>query len=294
MKANNKLVKITKIRSHLQNVKRRLRRPFYHHPAIPRAATSYVLWRWLRYQLSGHNIFLSKNERLLSRLHDQYAGRRAFILGNGPSLNRHDLTKLSSEVTFGVNNIFLKYAPTYYVVEDYLMAEDRSAVINAYNGSTVKFFGNYLRYCLADQENTLWLNVRYDYTDFPGFPCFSENVLRRVYVGGTVTYICMQLAFYMGFSHVYLVGFDHNYNLPAVAHRDGNRVITDAPDHNHFSPDYLREGDRWHLPHVERMERAYHRARTVYETHGRTIVNATAGGSLAVFERVDYDSLFTG
>ena len=68
----------------------------------------------------------------LRDLRRQYAGKgRCFIIGNGPSLNRTDLTKLRDEVTFGVNGLFLKFeemgfTPTFYVVEDHLVAEDRA------------------------------------------------------------------------------------------------------------------------------------------------------------------------
>jgi hypothetical protein len=40
------------------------------------------------------------------------------------------------------------------------------------------------------------------------------------------------------------------------------------------------------------MEKAYAKARGVYERAGRRIVNASVGGKLEVFDRVDYGSLF--
>jgi hypothetical protein len=75
----------------------------------------------------------------LEMFRDKFAGRRAFIIGNGPSLNKVDLTKLKNEITFGVNSIFynfdrMGFKPTFYVVEDKLVAEDRADVINKLTG----------------------------------------------------------------------------------------------------------------------------------------------------------------
>ena len=59
---------------------------------------------------------------MLEAYRNRYAGKRAFILGNGPSLNMLDLSKLAGEVTFGTNGIFylfdrMGFKPTFYVVE---------------------------------------------------------------------------------------------------------------------------------------------------------------------------------
>ena len=40
---------------------------------------------------------------------DRCKGQRAIIIGNGPSLNRTDLSKLRGEFTFGLNRIFLMF-----------------------------------------------------------------------------------------------------------------------------------------------------------------------------------------
>jgi hypothetical protein len=250
-----------------------------------------------RYILAANGVFLNENERKIAALQNIHAGKRAFIIGNGPSLNNIDLTLLKNEYTFGVNAIYTNYEkmgfyPTYYVVEDYLVAEDRASEINAYHESKAKFFGNYLRYCLVPDDKTLVLNVRLDYREYANFPNFSENLLKEVWVGGTVSYVCMQIAYYMGFSEVYLVGFDHNYDIPKDAKINKEIITSTSQDVNHFNAAYFGEGKRWHDPRVDRMEQSYHRAKAVYERNGRFIKNATVGGKLEVFERVNYVDLF--
>jgi glycosyltransferase involved in cell wall biosynthesis len=236
------------------------------------------------------------NRRSLETFVNKYVGRRAFIIGNGPSLKLMDLTKLKNEHTFGVNSIFynfdkMGFKPTFYVVEDTLVAEDRANEINNLTGM-VKIFGSYLNHCLADKKDVIWANVIFDYSKYPGFPHFSHNAAECLWVGGTVTYLCMQLAYYMGFSEVYLVGFDHNYIIPADANVDGTIITSVSNDPNHFHPEYFGKGKRWHDPQLDRMEKAYIRAKEVFEAHGRKIFNATVGGTLEIFPRVNYDDLF--
>jgi hypothetical protein len=254
-------------------------------------------WRTLRYQAAGKGIGLTRNDRRLLHHKNLHRGQRCFIMGNGPSLNRCDLTLLKSEVTFGVNSIFLNeptmgFRPTYYVVEDLFVAEDRAPQIKAFDGPT-KFFGNYLDYCLGGCPDSIWLNVCIDYSEYPGFPHFSDNAARMLWCGGTVTFICLQLAFYMGFQEVILLGFDHNYVIPSDAViSNRNDILSVSEDPNHFHPDYFGKGYRWHDPNVSRMERSFIRAREHYEASGRLIRNATVGGHLEVFPRVRYEELF--
>lgn len=250
----------------------------------------------LRYRAASMGLFLTENEKRLASFKDRFRGQRAFIMGNGPSLNMCDLTLLKDEVTFAANSIFLNYDkmgfhPTFYVVEDLLVAEDRRVEIDGYRGPT-RFFGNYLDYCLSGSPDTVWLNVRFRYDEYPGFPHFSRNALRMLWVGGTVSYLALQLAYYMGFSTVYLIGFDHSYTIPKDAEISGARILSTGDDPNHFHPGYFGKGYRWHDPQVDRMERAYLRAKEAYEADGRNIYNASCGGRLEVFPRVDYRGLF--
>jgi hypothetical protein len=253
-----------------------------------------------RYKLAGAGISITKNEKRLVGLHNLHYGQRVFILGNGPSLNQCDLSHLKNEFTFGVNNIFLNYGkmrfhPTYYIVEDILVAEDRADQINNYHGPEIKFFGNYLHYCIEDAPDVVWLNVRVNYKNYIGFPYFSKNSARMVWAGGTVSYICMQLAFYMGFKDVYLLGFDHSYKIPSDAIVNGQKkeITSESGDPNHFDPTYFGKGFRWHDPQLERMESAYRRARECFEAEGRRILNASIGGQLEIFQRVNYRELFS-
>lgn len=225
----------------------------------------------------------------LLKLKDSGRGRVCVIMGGGPSLKKEDPSLLRQVDCFGVNGIFLiqdwlGFLPKYYVVEDYWVVEDRAREIGELVGPT-KFYSPL--YCdkIASRGGVVFTNFLFDYSGYENFPEFSKDAARCVWVGGTVSYVCLQLAYYMGYDEVYLVGFDHNYQKPAHVTSDHVNWTSHGEDPNHFHPDYFGPGKRWHDPKIENMERAYLRAKREYEEVGRRIVNCTSGGHLNIFER---------
>ncbi|MBA7487352.1 hypothetical protein ES707_22915 [subsurface metagenome] len=240
--------------------------------------------RW-QYSWAGY-----RNRRRIHRLHNAYSGRRCFVIGNGPSLAQTDLSRLTGEITIGCNNLFLMfdkmgYLPTFYTVEDNLVAEDRAEEINRIRGTT-KILPRDLSYCLSRDSDTIYINFLRRY---PGFPKFSNRFDKVVYWGGTVTHLNLQLAYYIGCREVYLVGVDHSYEVsPDV---QDTVIVSKSADESHFHPDYFGPGYRYHHPRVERMEKAYVAAREFAAQNNMTIFNATIGGKLEVFPRVCYEDI---
>jgi FkbM family methyltransferase len=247
------------------------------------------------------NDWPKKYRQELRRLRDKYSNRsRCFIIGNGPSLNETNLDLLVDEATFGVNGIFLKFPetkfrPTFYVVDDHLVAEDWGNEINDMTGP-FKLFPIYLAYCLHEGPNTIFFNHRPRPSYPHGFD-FSTDASKATYTGCTVTFTCMQLAFYLGFKEIYLVGVDHNYQIPKDVEQQntyGTQILNmSSYDPNHFHPEYFGRGRRWHEPMVQKMEEAYKEALKVTRSKGVNIRNATIAGKLEIFPRVDYYSLFS-
>lgn len=236
----------------------------------------------------------------LRALRAKYRGtKRCFVIGNGPSLNETDLSLLKDEVTFAVNGFFLKakdldWKPTFYVVEDHLVAEDRAKWINAFKGPT-KLFPAYLGYMFPEAEDTIFYNHRPRKSYPHGFD-FSTRADEITYTGATVTFSMLQLAFYMGFEEIYMIGVDASYAIPADAQQASSYAVgvidMKSDDVNHFHPDYFGKGFRWHDPQVSKMVEAYQEARKVVDGTSQRIYNATVGGQLEVFERRNYADLF--
>jgi len=224
---------------------------------------------------------------------------RCFIIGNGPSLNHTDLSLLKDEVCIAVNGFFLKmpeldWFPTFYLVEDHLVAEDRAKEIGELQGP-IKLFPAYLAYCMKTADDTIFFNHRPRKSYPDGFD-FSTDAAQVTYTGCTVTFTALQLACYFGFKHIHLIGVDADYDVPqdAVASDTYGTGVLDmgSDDPNHFHPDYFGKGYRWHDPQVDKMVEAYKEAEKVTREHGESrIFNATRGGRLEVFERTDYNAL---
>jgi hypothetical protein len=103
--------------------------------------------------------------------------------------------------------------------------------------------------------------------------------------GATVTYSCIQIAAYMGFSEIILLGVDNNF--PFGTRLNGEMIYNDV--HSHFNNDYK---STVYIPTIDRINLAYESAREYCDTHNIKILNATRGGRLDAFERVDFESLF--
>ncbi len=228
-----------------------------------------------------------KNKERLESWRNRYEGQRCFVVGNGPSLCETDLSKLNGEFTFGMNRIYLAFdendfKPSCLVSVNDLVLEQCHEDIQALD--LPKFVGWRARSFFDPGQDLMFLD-----TDYTPPADFSGDATGRLFEGFTVTYVCLQLAYFMGFSKAILIGVDHNF----VTQGPANAVVTsEGDDPNHFAANYFGKGFRWQLPDLEGSERAYRMAKTAYEQDGREIVDATVGGKLRIFPKADYDSLF--
>jgi hypothetical protein len=235
----------------------------------------------------------------LQAFKDCHRGERCFILGNGPSLQHTDLAPLADEITIGVNGIFYMtwqcgFTPTYYVVEDNHVFSDNLTRVNQVE-AVAKFFPSKYRPIIEPHPDTYFLPTDWSFywesSDWYESPRFSHEVSKVIYVGQTVTFLNIQLAAYMGFQEIYLVGVDYDYKVPDSAQIDGLTITSADDDPNHFHPDYFGKGKKWHLPKLDNVGKAMVCARDGVAETGASIFNATIGGQLEVFQRADFQSL---
>ncbi len=236
------------------------------------------------------------NRRRLDDLRGAHAGRPAVIVGNGPSLRLEDLDAIhrSGMVSFAFNKIYLAYdrtpfRPTYYLVEDFLVAENNAAAINALRGTPKLFPDILLRWVEADVDTILY-GMTFRGPEF-GPPGFSDDPLDFQW-GATAVYSALQWAGYMGCDPVYLVGVDFSFNLSADP--DQQVHVAGAAERNHFLPEYRNPGERWNKPMLAFNRDAFTLARTHAVRRGWRIFNATRGGALEAFPRVGFEAVFFG
>jgi hypothetical protein len=222
----------------------------------------------------------------LARFADLHKGQRCFIIGNGPSLQNTDLTRLQGEYTFGMNRIYLLFPrlgfpTTYYLSVNSLVIEQCAEDIR--NLPIPKFLSWRSRNLINPTEDTIFLHTTYS------GPKFALDARGRLWEGATVTYVALQLAYFMGFSKVILIGVDHSFSTKG---KPNTTVTSQGNDPDHFDNQYFGKGFRWQLPDLNTSERAYLRARQAYKEAGRDVLDATVGGKLTIFPKIEYESLF--
>lgn len=248
-----------------------------------------------------------------------HSGQRCFVMGNGPSLGKMDLSMLQNEIVFGCNNIFLLFdrigwRPQYYTCVDSRVLPDRATEIDDMLKSNPamraffpciveEHFGQRRRYgtrtILNPGQNRSFFHEVQSSEKYLPASMFSPDADRYVVQPFTVAITMLQLAAYMGFSEIYLIGCDTTYHVPKTvtsdsgdATSDGALVSTADDDPNHFDPSYFGKGRKWHDPRPEKMIEHYQHAKVALSGSGVQVFNATVGGALEVFPRVDYDGLF--
>ncbi len=222
----------------------------------------------------------------LAALKDTHRGERCFVIGNGPSLKNTDMSLLRNENTIGMNRIYLMFPElgfqtTYLVTVNDLVIEQCAEDLQ--NLDMPRFVSWRSRKWLHSAPDLHFLHSTYTGEKF------AKDVTGRLWEGATVTYVSLQLAYHLGFEEVILIGVDHSF---ASKGKPNTTVVSQGDDPNHFSPGYFGKGFRWQLPDLDTSEIGYQRARLAFESDGRRIVDATVGGKLQVFPKVDYESLF--
>jgi hypothetical protein len=242
-----------------------------------------------------------QRRRLIS-FKNRFDGQRCFLMGNGPSLNQMDLSLFKDEIVWGSNRCYLLYdrivwRPKFYVAVDTRVVPDIADEINTIideEKDTSYFFFKGHKQCIVPKPNVFWTEMVYgDESKLP-FSMFSTHPEKYLYSVATVTIAMLQLAVYMGFNPIYLIGCDTNYTISSTVKTDGEHglISTDNNDANHFSPNYFGKGAKWHKPYVERMIWHYEQSKLACDKLGVQVFNATVGGKLEVFPRVNYLDLF--
>ncbi len=225
-------------------------------------------------------VFKNNSYSKLKQYKNIHNGKRCFIIATGPSLTISDLELLKNEYTFSMNSIILsfnetKWRPTYYGIQDADVYRKLEKDIQNCNlkdifvGSSItdkfKIDSRYIKYPLDLMDHCV---------EFEKFDTkFSDDCYLRVYDGYSITYSLIQIAAYMGFKEIYLLGVDCNYDTSKTHFKEHGVGVT-------------------HKESVKkRMTVAYEVAKKYCEGKDLKIFNATRGGMLEVFERVNLEDI---
>lgn len=258
--------------------------------------TWYGLYRTSQWPAATFHPWRRSSIQHLGNYKNSHPGERCFIIGNGPSLKKMDLSRLKDEFTFGMNRIYLlfpelTFATTYYLsVNDLVIEQCAEDILSLQMPKFLSWRSRgFIQSALGDRVLPTDPSLSFLYTTYTG-PKFAHDARHRMWEGATVTYVALQLAFHMGFKQVILIGVDHNF---ATKGKPNTTVTSQGDDPDHFDHKYFGKGFRWQLPDLETSERAYALALENYNDVDRKVLDATIGGKLTVFPKVDYETLFS-
>lgn len=213
---------------------------------------------------------------------------RAFIIGNGPSLEHVDLLKLEDEVTFACGRIHVHplweegWRPTEYFMVDrflnfkwhfdlkYHLQEGDYPVVTRADMATMAsdIFGGWWQY------PQLRLHVTCGHEDVTTVP--EEWHFPHFCTYGGSMAVMLQTALQREYSPVYVIGADLGYKVNSI---------------NHFSEDYMPintyDNEMKVIRHEDIQHDVHRIAREEFEKRGLEVYNATAGGEVHEYERVD-------
>lgn len=232
----------------------------------------------------------------VKKLDNKFYGERCFIIGNGPSLRLEDLEKTSGCITMGCNGIIDLFDKTdwrpscFFIVDGSFVpnyihkADDLKRIVAnckmVFSGINNEIYEQYPDF--LDELYLLNIRRRKD------ADCFSDRIDEVVYDSGTTLFAMIQVAVYMGIKSIYLLGVDNSFRREID--ENGTVIINEQiPDHMELIKE-LHKG----IYYKELINQVFRRAKEYADGHGIKIYNATRGGKLEIFERVDFDSLFNG
>lgn len=234
-----------------------------------------------------------------AELRHRYAGRRCFVIGNGPSLKQMPLERLRGEAILTVND-FLLHAPPgltplcHTIIDGAYFGDgpERATL----TGTAERVSPETMTFFLLQHRR----HVEGLYRD-PRFVLAVGDIdtnrngdLTRAIPGlQTVANFSILIALYLGFSKIYVIGCDMSFLSDIVAVNPLRIRLNHFFDERDPTVDLGAKG--WdYASYARAILRMFDGFRFVGQLAGpgQQVFNAGVGGLLDVYPRVDFDSLF--
>lgn len=222
--------------------------------------------------------FFSSSRRSIRMFRNSKKGT-CVIVGNGPSLNKTNFDLVTQFDSFGLNRIHLffpktSWRPTYLVAVNHL-------VLKQMNEEELLRDSTFVTYSFKIKTFFKGKGVGMNHRQLKPVKPFHKDLSKGIEIGSTVTFVAMQLAFYMGYDTILLVGVDHSFIQKG---RPNEKQTLEGPDMNHFTESYFK-GQEWQLADLENSEVHYRLAKEWALANNRNIYDCTVGGRLNVFQK---------
>lgn len=233
---------------------------------------------------------------------DKHKNIRAFVIVNGPSLREQNISNLEKELTFVVSGfwrheIVKKWQPTYYSLLDSNLFKADESTLMFYKKLRERiidstFFVPLFRGFDAVKKYNLLPEEKVYYVAAAGNHDSCNDLTKVVQSFAGVSSFALSQAIYMGCNPIYLMGFDHDHLANRGIDRhfyDGGTITEDpgAPLSDRVAYDEEMKANL-------RLWKNYRSLKMVADKKGIQIFNATKGGYLDVFPRVNYETIDFG
>lgn len=252
-------------------------------------------------QLSQIEMIAPGNREKLLALKDTHIGEKCFVIGNGPSLKAEDLDKLKEKGIFclaskGIYNIFdeTDWRPDIWGVSDLDYIKLKEDDINQLTGFPKLVCAQaYTQKGIQLKDVIYYPFIQAERT--PRF--FNRDIMKGIHFYGTITGKLINIAVYMGFTEIYLLGCD---NTSPMKKDESGRMIIDTSKTTHFNENYFKgeKEIREAYKNVGDLQEAWKFITKSFvdikyfcELIGINIYNATRGGELEVFSRINFEEL---
>lgn len=246
---------------------------------------------------------LDKN-RIFKGIH---TGKRIFILCCGPSIGEMDLTLLKDEMTMAVHSFYLHkdieiIRPDYYCSAPWSYDERKkedlgvkyAKEIKHYLGDAKYFFSINDRKMIQDSK-AFGIDDVYFYNSGICSYLYEEiDFCQKIMSIQSVPILCIQMALYMGFKEIYLLGTEHD-NLVTMKYNHFYRYEDSIISKSNGETDCngnLNDTFGNEINCYYNLWNQYRVLKGIAERSGSKVYNATPKGVLDVFERVEYKALF--
>jgi len=222
---------------------------------------------------------------MLELYKNRHIGERVVIVCNGPSLNKMDLSFLKNEHVIGLNKIYLgfkkyRFYPKYYVaVNEKVLRQSHQEIkkltcIKFLSARATEFFSENSLTHIIDTKNPK--------------ERFTKDLQKGLEEGWTVTYAALQVAYYLGFTKVIIIGMDHKFSFQG---KPNETRFLKGDDSNHFCSTYFANKE-WDNPDLENSEKSYQLAKDIFEKGNRQVFDATVNGACNIFDKKNYADIF--
>ena len=246
--------------------------------------------------LNGRYGYMKKN----IELKDMLKGKRAFLVANGPSINKQDLKPLKDEITFFVNRAFLHkdyeyIKPTFHVIVDGKLATgewninfldkviEKNPEVTFLLNANWYYMDKFQPYIKDDRFKIYWVDMRLFTTPFHK----NRKIdLTKLTYGAAVTGVAKMSMIYMGIKDIYFLGEDGNGLCYELIGGDSHFYGTNEENSRKTMKDIYND-----LYMMSLSLKNWTYFNEYAKSIGVNIYNCTEGGIFNMFERKKFEDI---